>query len=200
MLRWIIVIAMLALLFSSCDKCRLDTQQTLQIYYSQPVIRNSGMWSAFSATAIADYAIGDIRSQFREPGQLQLLQSHARFVVSIDSISCSSSSKTETVGDPCWKSEGWLHDQLHPQTYSTYTLNSAQLNIYFTISDTLSGSVKNFYSYGAGSEYLNLPPADSVNCYGYEVKGQYGTTNIYDQASRNAYCDFKCVIREWLGR
>jgi hypothetical protein len=189
---------MLAFLFSSCDKCKLDTKETLQIYYSQPVIHNSGIWGSYTPVALTDYILGDVRSQFREPEQLELIQNNARYVVSIDSISASSSTSTETVGDPCWESQGWLYDQFHPQPHSTYTLNSASVAVYFTITDTLSHSVKNFYSYGYGGEYLNLPPADSVSCYGYEVKGQYSQTGLMDQASQSAYCDFKCVIRDWL--
>jgi hypothetical protein len=198
MLRWIIVIAMLALIFSSCNKCKLETQETLQIYYSQPVIHNNGSWSSMTPVALADYILGDVRSQFREPKQLQLVQNNARYIVSIDSINGNSEVSTETVGDPCWKSQGWLYDQFHPQSHSTYTLNSASVAVYFTITDTLTHLTKNFYSYGYGGEYLNLPPADSVNCYGYEVKGQYSKTDLMDKASQNAYCDFKCIIKDWL--
>jgi hypothetical protein len=200
MMRWLIVIVTLSLLFSSCDKCKLESQQTLQIYYSQPVIHNTGIWSSTPGAVIADDMIGNIRSQFREPEQLLLLQSSTRYVVTIDSISCASVQTTETVGDPCWKSEGWLHDMLHPQTYSTWTLNTASLHIYFTIKDTLTNLEKTFSSAGYDGEYLYLPPADSLNCYSYEKRGTYDMTTIRNNASYGAYCDFKCIIRDWLGQ
>ncbi|HET6990715.1 MAG TPA: hypothetical protein VFJ43_05290 [Bacteroidia bacterium] len=198
MLRWIIVIVMLALLFSSCDKCKIETKQTLEIYYSQPVIHNNGSWSNTSGAVIADDMISDIRSQFRQPDQLSLVQSQARFVVSIDSISCNSGTNTETVADPCWKSQGWVLDQLYPQPHYTYNLNNVSIEIYFTITDTLTHLSKFFQSGGTDGQTLYLPPADSTHCYGYEVQGTYDETFARDRASSAAYCDLKCIIKDWL--
>lgn len=189
---------MLSLLFSACDKCKLESQYTLEISYSNPVIHNNGTWSSTPGVVIADQIIGGVRSQFREPDQLILLQSNARYVVTIDSILCNSGESTQTVGDPCWESEGWIHDHLFPQQYSTYTLYSTSLYVYFTITDTLTHFQKTLSSSGGGSQYLYLPPADSVNCYGYEVHGTYDHESTRLMAAGFAYNSFKCTIRNWL--
>jgi hypothetical protein len=189
---------MLSLLFSSCDKCKLESLHTVSLTYTQPVIYSSGTWSYTSNANLVNQLFSDIAGKFNQPKQLQLVQGNAEYIVTIDSIFCTSSQTTETVSDPCWESEGWLHDQLFPQGESTYTLYSCSLGICFTIQDSARHLKRAFTSSASGSQYLYLPPADSVSCYQHEVQGYGDEGTCRELVSKKAYCDFKCIINEWL--
>lgn len=171
---------------------------TISVAYTQPVVHSSGTWSATPNALLLDQIWSEISGKFKEPKQLQLLANGAEYFVTIDSVFCTSSQTTQTVGDPCWKSEGWLHDQLFPQGESTYTLYSSSLSICFTIQDSARHLKRVFTAYGGDSQYLYLPPADSVSCYQYEVKGYGDEASSRSAAASKAYCDFKCIINEWL--
>jgi hypothetical protein len=197
MLRWIIVFAMLSLLFSACDKCKLKSMHTISITFTQPVIHSSGTWSYTPNASLVNQILSDINSKFDEPKQLQLVQNGAEYIVTIDSIFCTSSQSTQTTLDPCWESGGWLHDQLFPQGESTHTLYSSSLSICFTIEDSARHLKKVFTSSGGDSQFLYLPPADSASCYPYEVRGYGDEGSSRETASSKAYRDFKCIISEW---
>jgi hypothetical protein len=191
------VIAMLSLLFSACEKCKLANTHSLNISWAQPVVHNNGAWIG-SETEIINGIAGSLRSNFDQPEQLTLVQSAAEYYVTIDSVFCTSTQSTETVSDPCWKSQGFLLDQLFPQPKHAYTLRGTSVSICFTIKDTLHHFEEAFTVGGSSSEYLYLPPADSTNCYPYELKGNSGPWNSVDIATDNAYRSFKCIINKWL--
>jgi hypothetical protein len=189
---------MLSLLFSSCDKCKLANAHTVNISWTQPVVYNTGGWSSSSNTTILNGIVSSLRDNCDQPRQLAVVPSGAEYYVTVDTVFCTSSESSQTVGDPCWKSEGWLHDRFHPQPQSTYTLYSSSVTIYFTIKDTLNHFEESFAATGSGSDYLYQPPGDSTNCYGYEIRGDGGPWTTVAFATSDAYCDIKCIINKWL--
>jgi hypothetical protein len=192
------VIAMLSLLFSSCDKCKLANEHTLNISWTQPVIHNTASWSGISQQAILEEISTSLNENFDQPKQLMLVQSGAEYFVTIDSVFCSASESIQNVGDPCWKSGGAVHDIFFPQPEYSYTLHSSSINICFTIKDTVNHFEEAFTASGGSSEYLYQQTGDSLHCYQYEVRGGGGLESDVDMATKRAYCDFKCIINKWL--
>jgi hypothetical protein len=195
MLRWIILLASIALMLNSCNRCDLDNSYTISFADSAALMKEGDAWQHLNDYQLRDVVISNMRASFKHPEEITFVTGASDFVMVLDSICTQSDVTTETVEDPCYGDHNWIYQQLHPPEEYTYELHSARLLVYAHLQDTLRNTSTPFCFAGYNGQSLTQPePADSTDCRQYEITGEGTPESALHDAGSDCYRVVHCYI------
>lgn len=195
MLRWIILLASVALMLYSCKRCDLDNSYTISFIDSSALSKDGDAWQHITDYQVRDAAISNMRASFKQPEEIAFVSGASGFVMIVDSIHTSSNVASETVEDPCYGDHDWLYQQLFPPQEYTYELHEAGILVYAHMLDTLHHTTTRFTFSCSNAQSLTQPePADSTDCREYEVTGEGTPESVLLAVGADCYHVVCCYI------